>query len=235
MKSKAIYWTSGIAVVALILLIYWGVSGSNRNTGVQTDHTEAGASAVENLSSYMNEENELMNKMMQDMEDVKPTGSADLDFLTGMIPHHQAAVSMSESYLKYGGSDDELRQLAENIIQVQKQEIQQMQTMIDDIKKQGTQNSEHEQAYLNAYEKMLSAHHADHSAHKTPGNVDAAFTEGMIMHHQMAVEMAQAVIGNADEEQVTTLAENIIEAQKTEISQMQEILNRVSASNGAHH
>lgn len=217
MNKKTIYWTGGIAAAVLIVLIFWALFGRN---------TDAGSSAQKNLSSYINDENELMDQMMQDMENIAPAGNAALDFLTGMIPHHQAAVSMSESYLKYGGSDDELRQLAESIIQVQKQEIQQMQTMIDDIKKQGTQNAGQEQTYLNAYEKMLSAHHMDHASHKSPKNVDDAFAQGMIMHHQMAVDMARAILGNTDEEQVAALAQNIIESQNAEIGQMQAILKR---------
>ena len=217
MNKKTIYWTGGIAAAVLIVLIFWALFGRN---------TDAGSSDQKNLSSYINDENELMNQMMQDMENIAPAGNAALDFLTGMIPHHQAAVSMSESYLKYGGSDDELRQLAESIIQVQKQEIQQMQTMIDDIKKQGTQNAGQEQTYLNAYEKMLSAHHMDHSSHKTPKNVDDACAQVMSIHHQMAVDMARAILGNTDEEQAAALAQNIIESQNAEIGQMQAILKR---------
>ena len=98
--------------------------------------------------------------------------------------------------------------------------------MIDDIKKQGTQNAGQEQTYLNAYEKMLSAHHMDHTSHKSPKNVDDAFAQGMIMHHQMAVDMARAILGNTDEEQVAALAQNIIESQNAEIGQMQAILKR---------
>ena len=57
----------------------------------------------------------------------------------------------------------------------------------------------------------------------------------MIMHHQMAVEMAQAVLGNTDSEKVTALAENIIEAQQNEITQMQEIMKRLSEGTHSHH
>ena len=55
------------------------------------------------------------------------------------------------------------------------------------------------------------------------------------MHHQMAVEMAQAVLGNTDSEKVTALAENIIEAQQNEITQMQEIMKRLSEGTHSHH
>lgn len=226
MNKKTIYWTCGIAAILIILLVIWGVLGRKKEN--QTGVPSAESGTAENLSSYLKEQDTLMNKMMEDMEGVVPTGNAALDFLEGMIPHHQAAVTMCESYLKYGGTDGELRTLAENIIQVQEQEIQQMQAFADEIKSGGAQNLEQEQAYLKGYERMLSSHHSSHASHGTPANVEAAFAEGMIMHHQMAVEMAEAIVGNTDNEQVTLLAQSIIEAQQTEISQMQNIYKRIS-------
>ena len=43
-----------------------------------------------------------------------------LDFLRGMIPHHEAAIKMSESYLNYQGKSDELKTIAQDIITAQK-------------------------------------------------------------------------------------------------------------------
>ena len=253
MNRKTLYWTGGIAAVIIILLIIWAAFGRNTTVGSHTDHTgtsgstsagsnhTTGENTAKNtgensdLTAYLKDQDALMDKMMEDMESVEPTGSAALDFLVGMIPHHEAAVTMSESYLKYGGSDNELRQLAENIIDVQKEEIQQMQAMADEIRESGTQDEDQENAYLKAYNQMLSGHHNDHSSHAAPNNVEAAFAEGMIMHHQMAVDMAQAILDHTDEKQVLTLAQNIVDAQKSEISQMQAILKRVADSDDAAH
>lgn len=231
MNKKTIYWTCGIAALIIILLIIWAALGGNAKTRNNTPSSETAGS--DNLRSYLKEQDALMAKMMEDMTNVESTGNAALDFLNGMIPHHQAAVEMCESYMKYGGRDEELRKLAENIVQMQKQEIQQMQAFASEIKDGGAQNLEQEKAYLEGYDKMMSSHHSSHASHGTPANVEAAFAEGMIMHHQMAVEMAQAILGNTDEEQVTILAQSIIEAQQTEIAQMQDILKRVSAAHNS--
>jgi len=59
--------------------------------------------------------------MMADM-DVKPSGDVDQEFAAMMIPHHQGAVEMAQSELRYG-RNEQLRRIAQEIIVDQQQEI----------------------------------------------------------------------------------------------------------------
>ena len=49
-------------------------------------------------------------KMHKDMA-IAYTGDSDIDFVRGMIPHHQAAIDMARIQLEYG-KDAEIRKLA---------------------------------------------------------------------------------------------------------------------------
>lgn len=60
-------------------------------------------------------------KMHNDMT-MEFTGDADVDFVRGMIPHHQGAIDMAEIELKYG-KNPLTRKLAKDIIAAQKKEI----------------------------------------------------------------------------------------------------------------
>lgn len=63
-------------------------------------------------------------KMHTDMA-VPLTGNADVDFVQGMIPHHQGAIDMAKIVLEHG-KDPEIRKLAEDVIKAQEGEIAMM-------------------------------------------------------------------------------------------------------------
>jgi uncharacterized protein (DUF305 family) len=83
-----------------------------------------GAMAMGDMSpasmAFMAANEQMHTNMMMDY-----TGNADVDFIKGMIPHHQGAVEMAKVVLEYG-TDPEVRKLAEGIIAAQEAEIKWM-------------------------------------------------------------------------------------------------------------
>lgn len=63
-----------------------------------------------------------INMKMHDAMNITYTGNADVDFVKGMIPHHQGAIDMAKTALAFG-KDPEVKKLAEEIIKAQEGEI----------------------------------------------------------------------------------------------------------------
>ncbi len=109
MKSKIL-----MAATAFVLMA--GISGAHAEEMMKIDHSK-----MQHGSVYDN----AMKTMHEGMASVKPTGDADVDFVQGMIPHHQGAIDMAKVVLEKG-KDPEIKKLAEGIVKAQESEIKLM-------------------------------------------------------------------------------------------------------------
>jgi uncharacterized protein (DUF305 family) len=71
---------------------------------------------------------QIMERMDADMT-MAPKDAVDRQFITLMIPHHQAAIDMAQLQLRYG-HDVRLSRLAQEIIVEQQQEIEVMRNVL---------------------------------------------------------------------------------------------------------
>lgn len=69
------------------------------------------------------------NAKMHGAMDIPFTGNADVDFVRGMIGHHQGAIDMAKIELEHG-KDPEIRKLAEEVIAAQEGEIKMMEAWL---------------------------------------------------------------------------------------------------------
>lgn len=83
--------------------------------------TVAAAAGQTDAEKFVAENEAAMTKMMDGMS-AAPTGDVDSDFVAMMIPHHQGAIEMAMSELRYG-KNEQLRRIAQEIIVDQLQEI----------------------------------------------------------------------------------------------------------------
>ena len=89
--------------------------------GMKIDHSSHKMDAKMGASPADKAFEKAMNDMHKSMM-IDYSGNPDVDFVRGMIPHHQGAIDMARIELKYG-KDPELRKLAQDIIAAQESEI----------------------------------------------------------------------------------------------------------------
>jgi uncharacterized protein (DUF305 family) len=87
------------------------------------------AAADTSMSALGNAMTDEMARMDKAMATAPMTGDPDHDFMAMMIPHHQGAVAMAESELRYG-HDVRVKRLAQEIIVTQESEIQLMRSYL---------------------------------------------------------------------------------------------------------
>ncbi len=157
-----------------------------------------------------------MSKSSQMMENI------DRHFIEQMIPHHADAIAMAHLALEQG-EHPEIRDLAQNIIDSQSTEIDQMKSWY-----QGWFNKAVPDVFAETDHGMGSGmmhggvmnNESDIESLRSAEPFDKAFIEEMIPHHQMAVMMAQMLKNSTTRPEMKQLADNIIEAQNKEIEQM---------------
>ena len=103
--------------ITLAALIVFAATSSAQHAGHHGSHGAAKAGEAASTTAFK-KANDAMHKGM----DIKFSGDADVDFVRGMIPHHQGAVEMAKIVLAHG-KDAELKKLASEIIAAQDKEI----------------------------------------------------------------------------------------------------------------
>jgi uncharacterized protein (DUF305 family) len=146
----------------------------------------------------------------------KLTGrSFDRAFLSMMIPHHIAAVSMSKTVLPVS-QDEQVKGWANAIITSQQEEITTMNAL---LKPYGGPNV----TLMALMQKSMGGMAGMVNTAKDP---DLAFVQGMLPHHSSAIDMAKMALEKSRDPQVLKLSRDIIVAQAGEMYDFQTWLSR---------
>lgn len=152
---------------------------------------------------------------------------ADVMFAQMMIPHHQQAVEMSEMLLAKDDVPAEVAAFAQKVIDAQGPEIERMNAMLtawgqDPVDTDGMEGMDH-----GGMSGMMSEE--DMTALDQAQGTEAArlYLEQMTAHHKGAVDMAKDEVEDGQNPQAVQLAEQVIADQEAEITEMQQMLDKL--------
>ena len=168
-------------------------------------------------------------------------GSAEAGFVRDMTIHHAQAVEMAE-IVRGKTESEEIRMLAADIALTQQAQIGQMQGWLDVWGLPAT-GEEPAMSWMGMPMEgrmpgMASPAEIDELQKASPEEADKLFLQLMIPHHEAAIPMAEAVLGETDHEEVERLASAIAASQQAEIEMMQGMLKmrgvEVESSSSPH-
>lgn len=150
--------------------------------------------------------------------------STDLMFANMMIPHHEQAIEMSDLAIEIS-ENPEIVALARKIKAAQAPEIEQMKLWQDngDPGHMGHDMMEDFDNDGNGMMGMLDEGDISELERATGVEFDRLFLQGMIAHHEGAIDMAEMVLDSENKE-AAALGKAIIESQTAEIEEMKTLL-----------
>ena len=152
---------------------------------------------------------------------------ADVTFAQGMIPHHAQAVQMAKMAATQASSA-EVKTLAAAIEGAQQPEIDTMSGWLrswgEDVPGTDAHSGHDMSADDHAAGGMMTEAQMVELARARGAEWDRMFLNGMIVHHEGAVAMAQKELDEGRATEAKALAQRILDAQKAEIEQMRALL-----------
>lgn len=144
----------------------------------------------------------------------------DRAFIDAMVPHHRSAIAMARDAKEAGLANPDLVKIADDVISTQQEEIDRMLEWRTDW--YGSTELEPEDTALSTLGLTSSQAGMDmmEMDFSTTGDVDSAFADMMIAHHEGAIRVAEVAQDKAEHDEVKSLAEAIVTAQQREIDTM---------------
>lgn len=174
---------------------------------------------------YLKVYHQILDKMITGMTEAELTYSISHNFIVQMIPHHRAAIEMSENILKYT-TNLTLQNIAANIIKEQTKSIENMEKILNNCS--NLINSDRDvYLYQRKVNSILKTMFEEMENAYTTNEINCDFMREMIPHHRGAVEMSKNALQYDICEDLKPILYAIISSQERGIVEMQRLLRRI--------
>ena len=202
-----------LIVLSVLLMLVVSACGQRASTGAAPGATaEGGMAGMDHPGMAMAGTSTAMpmDGTSTAMDGMTTAAPFDAQFIDAMIVHHTGAVDMAEQALTES-ERPEIKELAQNIISSQQQEIEQMtnwrKEWYPDLPPTGGMAMDMGDMEVSADESQP---------------FDQRFITAMIAHHNGAIAMAKDAQAKAERAEIKELAGEIIKAQEAEVAQLQQ-------------
>ena len=171
---------------------------------------------------YLKRYEEILDEMIHGMKCAELTESISHNFIVQMIPHHMAAIEMSENILKYDPCPP-LAEIAENIILEQTKSIENMKKALGKCSR--LKNTRQDIGiYQRTFDRITQVMFRKMGEAWATNNLNADFMREMIPHHEGAVQMSENVLRFNICPELIPILRAIIKSQTEGILKMQRLL-----------
>lgn len=170
---------------------------------------------------YLDTFDAILDTMIREMTEAELGNSISDNFMVQMIPHHQAAIDMSNNILRFT-TDLTLQGIAEQIVETQTRSIENMKQILCICETyQNPRNVRN--LYQSRMNMIIQTMFRRMKESRASNRINCDFISEMIPHHEGAVAMSQVTLAYPICQELRPILQAIIVSQKRGIEQMRKL------------
>ncbi len=171
--------------------------------------------------SYLARFHDILEEMIQGMTCAPLNNSISHNFIVQMIPHHRAAIQMSQNVLTYT-TDRALQRIAAGIITEQTKSIENM-LAIEQCCSCYTNTGQSLQSYRYRMNQIMQNMFSKMGHACADNRISCSFMREMIPHHEGAIKMSETTLREHICPDLVPILDAIISSQKRGVAEMQDL------------
>lgn len=171
---------------------------------------------------YLMPFDQIVDQMANEMLSIKFTNNITINFIECMIPHHQAAICMSEKLLEYTNYQS-LQEMARNIIKMQEAGMEQMREIARTTTPRFLNSPQNVKCYIEKYIEITQDMISRMKNSPRYRNISLNFINEMIPHQEGAIAMSENLLQYYIDPRLKNVVDSIIQQQRKEVKELEEI------------